>query len=154
MTLSLEPSFHPSDTLSFVRTQVLESVEAAGMRGVVVPRDDAAREPGAGVARLEAFRVATAAQVVDSLVHDDGAAHDGVLGALLQRDEAVVDEHVGGVAVAVRQDVAEVADVALRRVGVAVVLLHEVNRPSFVTLRGNISSIFAIFSPVLLPKKD
>ena len=43
----------------------------------------------------------------------------------LQRDHAVVDEDVGGVAVAVRQDIPQVAHVALRRAGVAVLLLED-----------------------------
>ena len=90
-----------------------------------MPLDDAARDPGAGVARLFALRVAALAEVVDAGVDDNGAARDGVVGALLQRDEAVVDEDVGRVALAVRQHVAQVSHVALRRAGVAVVFLKE-----------------------------
>ena len=106
-----------------------------------MPLDDAARDPGAGVARLFALRVAALAEVVDAGVDDNGAARDGVVGALLQRDEAVVDEHVGRVALAVRQHVAQVAHVALRRAGVAVVFLKERLSP-FKAIPGIIRNVF------------
>ena len=66
---TLPPSFLPAGTLEASRA-------GAGCGGavVVVSPDDAARDPCAGVARLEALGVAAVAHVVGAGVHDDGAA--------------------------------------------------------------------------------
>ena len=50
---------------------------------LTVPADDAAGDPGAGVARLLALGVAALAQVVRAGVDDDRPPQDGVLRALL-----------------------------------------------------------------------
>ena len=49
-----------------------------------MPADDAAGDPGAGVARLLALGVAALAHVVGSGVYDDRPAQDGVLRTLLE----------------------------------------------------------------------
>lgn len=73
--------------------------------------DDAASRARTRIARLLAFLVAALAQVVGAGVHDNGAAEHA-----LRADE--LDQLVGdgayGVALAIRLEVAEVTDVALR----------------------------------------
>ena len=59
----------------------------------------------------------------------------------MQRDHAVVDEDVGGVALAVREDVAQVAHVAIGRAGVAMVFLEDRLCP-FTAIPGIISKCF------------
>ena len=79
--------------------------------------DDTARRTAARVARLLALLVAALAEVVGAGVDDDGAA-EHALGAD-QLDELVGDAALG-VALAVRLEVAQVADVALAVLGRAV----------------------------------
>ena len=57
---------------------------AAAAEVLAVPADDAAGDPGAGVARLLALGVAALAHVVGAGVDDDSSAHYGVLDALLE----------------------------------------------------------------------
>jgi hypothetical protein len=93
---------------------------------LLVTVDDPARHPRARVPRLETLVVAPLAKIVDAAVDDDRTTEDRVLSAFLQRDDPVVYEDVGGVAVAVRQDVAQVAHVtlAMNNRGVAVGFLE------------------------------
>jgi hypothetical protein len=75
--------------------------------------DDAAGDTRASIAGLEALGVLSAAVVIGLSVHNEGASHDGVLGAGGQRNAARRKVHVGQTG-KVGLDVAEVAGVAVR----------------------------------------
>lgn len=87
--------------------------------------DDSAGHPGAGVARLQAVRESSLAEVVLLRVNDNGPSQDGVRPR--ERDDVVCDGHErhslgGGV------DVAQVADVSLGVDQCSVALLQGQNR--------------------------